>query len=576
MRIWPVLLILGISTAAANPRGGTVVAGTATITAAGKTLTIRQSSLQGIINWQAFENTPSETIAFQQPAASAVTLNRVVGIDPSLIAGNLTANGKVFLINPNGIVFGPTARVNVNSLVASSLSLADSDFLQGKNVFNPTPGEPSSVINQGRITTLPGGTVALVAPIVNNAGSIEAPAGQVILQAAGHYALQTADPGPNVNVAGTSVRMAAIGLTPTLRDVVNTSSLATANQVEVRNDGTVYLHQAGGIAVNEGSIRTDATLIRAAGSVLISANNAVAFRSGSQISSTGRNITAKTGSVRVEASLGGLYYTGPSSPDPATRASVHAGSVEVDVRDKGNVVSTPDASLAFKGDSIRFYVDEGDVGSASAPVRVRGGRLNLFSEKRTYIQADGDIDVGFVQSDRSVRLTATGSILSGVPPEYPNVRLAGGGTAAYLNVLSDDIQLQAGGTIGSPDHHLAIHQRVGTAPTGPFIDVIPRPLEVAPGSLLVITPVDPAAANRPNYVPPTDGSSTSLGGSTIGAPDNVILPALRAAVVKGEEYGPSEGSGLITVVRRTDSEDEEEALAKGRRGTRVARARTRR
>src|SRR5687768_11529696 len=90
----------------ANPRGGRVLSGRASIAESGRVMTINQSTDKAIIHWDRFENSASETIRFQQPQVTSVTLNRVVGVDPSLIAGSLEANGQLFLINPNGIVFG--------------------------------------------------------------------------------------------------------------------------------------------------------------------------------------------------------------------------------------------------------------------------------------------------------------------------------------------------------------------------------------------------------------------------------------------------------------------------------------
>src|SRR5262245_48223425 len=103
----------------ANPNGPTVVSGTATIVPSGNTLTVTNSS-GAIINWAGFNISAGETTRFQQPAASSTVLNRVTAGGASDIRGALESNGRVFLVNPNGVLFGPTAQVNVAGLVASS------------------------------------------------------------------------------------------------------------------------------------------------------------------------------------------------------------------------------------------------------------------------------------------------------------------------------------------------------------------------------------------------------------------------------------------------------------------------
>ncbi len=113
------------SSAYALPAGGTVVAGTSSIVGAKGAVTIDQSSQNAVINWQSFSIGQGEAVTFQQPNSSSVALNRVLGGDPSNILGSLSANGKVFLVNPNGILFAKGAQVNVAGLVASTLDITD-------------------------------------------------------------------------------------------------------------------------------------------------------------------------------------------------------------------------------------------------------------------------------------------------------------------------------------------------------------------------------------------------------------------------------------------------------------------
>src|ERR1035437_1971474 len=146
------------ATAYALPTGGVVAAGSASISANTLGTTINQSTQNAAINWQSFNIAAGESVRFNQPSSSSVTLNRVLGADPSGIFGSLTVNGKVFLVNPNGILFGQGASVNVGGLVASTLNITDRDFMSGNYKFSGTGN--GTVLNQGTINA-DGGYVAL-------------------------------------------------------------------------------------------------------------------------------------------------------------------------------------------------------------------------------------------------------------------------------------------------------------------------------------------------------------------------------------------------------------------------------
>ena len=129
------LALLGFSSAVmALPTGPTVGAGSATFTTSGGTLTI-QNSNNAIINWQGFSIGAGETARFVQPSSSSAVLNRVVTANPSSIFGSLTSNGNVFLVNPNGIVFGAGSQVSAGGLTLSTSDITDANFLAGNYAF---------------------------------------------------------------------------------------------------------------------------------------------------------------------------------------------------------------------------------------------------------------------------------------------------------------------------------------------------------------------------------------------------------------------------------------------------------
>jgi len=169
------VLLFQVMPALALPQGATVANGDATVERNGNQMVINQTSDRAIIYYNSFDIANGEGVRFAQPGSSAAVLNRVNGAGSSTIAGQMSANGRVFLINPNGILFTASAQVDVGALVASALNLSDGDFLSGKLNFS---GGGGSVINEG---TLNGGFVYLVGGTVENKGTINA--GDVILAA---------------------------------------------------------------------------------------------------------------------------------------------------------------------------------------------------------------------------------------------------------------------------------------------------------------------------------------------------------------------------------------------------------
>jgi len=173
-------LMLGFGNLAfALPTDGVLAAGAATISTTGSTTTINQSTANAVINWQSFGIAAGQSVQFVQPGANSVALNRVLGADASSILGNLSANGKVFLLNPNGVLFGAGSQVNVGGLVATTMSLSDAKFMSGDYSFSNAGS--GSVVNQGTINAADGGYVALMGKTVINQGVITARLGSVAL-----------------------------------------------------------------------------------------------------------------------------------------------------------------------------------------------------------------------------------------------------------------------------------------------------------------------------------------------------------------------------------------------------------
>ena len=169
---------MGSGAALAQPIGAAVVAGQAQVLSSGANTLITQTSNKAIINWQDFSVASGATVQFNQPGTSAITLNRVTGAGVSAIDGAIRSNGQVWLLNPNGILIGNGASINVGSLLATTSDIANQDFLAGRYNFS---GGNGAIANSGAIQASSGGSVVLSAPNVTNRGLIRARAGHVVL-----------------------------------------------------------------------------------------------------------------------------------------------------------------------------------------------------------------------------------------------------------------------------------------------------------------------------------------------------------------------------------------------------------
>ena len=267
----------------ANPVGPSVVSGAATFNAVGKNLTVTNSP-GAIINWQGFSIRPDELTRFVQSGAASAVLNRVTGPEQSAILGQLLSNGRVFLINPNGVTVGAGARIDTAGFVASSLNLSNEDFLAGKFRFTD-PGNAGKVTNAGTINAHSGGSVYLVAPTVENHGVITAPNGDVML------------------AAGKSVELVATA-SPDIRVQVEAGGEALNVGQLVAESGRVGIF--GAAIRNAGAVSADSAQITAAGTIVLKASRDVTLEATSTLTASG----AKGGAVTVQAEGGTLLADG--------------------------------------------------------------------------------------------------------------------------------------------------------------------------------------------------------------------------------------------------------------------------
>lgn len=272
------LYIIGTgATAYALPEGGQVAAGQAAITTAGSTMTIAQQTAQAIINWQNFGIGSGEAVHINQPNSQSMLLNRVVGSNPSEIFGQLTANGQVILVNPNGVFFRPGSSVDVGGLTTSTLNIANEDFLKGQLRF--AGDSQNTVINAGSITAQ-NGYVNLLAKEVVNEGIIAAQTGSVNL----------AD--------GGLVVMTASGKDALMDSAVNNSGMIQANTL---GEATGQISLTGDNIATTGTISADGGSNGQGGTIKIIANHKTAVDG--QLSAQGGQLAGDGGFIETSGDI---------------------------------------------------------------------------------------------------------------------------------------------------------------------------------------------------------------------------------------------------------------------------------
>ncbi|MBI5659010.1 MAG: filamentous hemagglutinin N-terminal domain-containing protein [Nitrosomonadales bacterium] len=462
-----VLLAFTVQTVQANPVGGVVSSGQASFATSGNTLTVTNTP-GAIINWQGFSIGKGETTRFAQQSAASSVLNRVVSNNPSSILGTLSSNGRVFLINPNGIVFGQGAVVDVAGMVASTLKLSDADFLAGRHRYTPLPpGEAQGVggvANAGSITArgdgLGGGQIYLIAPNVENTGIINAPNGEILL-AAGHSVelVNSNDPNLRVNITAPAGDATNVG-----KLIVESGSLGLFGTV-VRNSGTASADSAvmqGGRIVFKASQRVEAGGAISAqgtsgGSINLQGDTAVAV--GGAVNADGAQggaITINAGSVSMAGSLTARGTTGQGG----------SISIQSQTTNLNNVHTTLDVSGA-SGGTIREIAGHQITSSATylaAGTAGNGGRIDLSAPATKLLSAQ--IDASGATGGGQIRLG--GEYQGGknlAVDELPNAETLA--VSAGSVIKADATQQGNGGTVILWSNlHSALYADVSAKPAG--------------------------------------------------------------------------------------------------------------
>lgn len=446
-------------TVLANPTGGNVVRGSASISSSGSTLTVANTP-GAIIHWDNFSIAEGETTVFNQVNAASSVLNRVTGGNVSQILGALQSNGQVFLINPSGIVFGANAVVNVAGLVASTLNISDTDFINGRMRFAAEVANAGSVTNHGTISTPTGGYVYLMAPNVENNGIITTPSGEAILAAGNTVELvDSTDPRQRVSVRAenenVNLSQMMVQSNGNIFSVLNRGTVS-ANTVQQDATGRIFFKSAGTIQTTASSVvETKGTTALDGGTFVGFADTAGFYagkfdangKNGGFIETSGRyldvagiqlsaralaaggkagdwlldpfNITIATGNNNISA--------GPTFTPTGTGSTISAATLEAALNAGTNVTI----------DTAGAGSENGDININASIAKTAGGDSTLT------FNADGAITMG-----ANVQITDSGSGKLSVTmlSDRDGTGSIGGITATYIDVAGDvNLKTNSGG-----------------------------------------------------------------------------------------------------------------------------------
>ena len=477
---WPLALAGAVvpGLALGAPSGGTVVGGQASIGGSGGNVVVNQTSNAAIINWQQFSVGSNEYVQFNQSSSSAAVLNRVVGGDASEILGNISANGRVFIINPNGVMFGQGAKVDVGGLVASTLNISDNDFMQGRYVMTGSPSSTAAVSNAGRITATDGGFVVLAGSQVSNSGLIQARLGTVALASGSAVTLgldaqglvdfsvdaKTLSTAAGVENLGSivadggSVVMSAQTARNLIGNAVNNRGTVQARSIGER-EGSIYLLAEGGDILQDGVIDASGASGSDAGTVSIKGDGDILLSGDSRTTATGDS----GGDVRVVAT-GTMTYAKGAELDVSRKTTTGSGGfAELSGHERLLI-----RDLVTLGDYGHLLLDPTDITigpNLADPDPQNPQEPATMSQAllESQIRNAGQGSMITLEASRSITFAKlSGGVLDGTNAQSPSygggldIRLTGNASDAFIkfNDVTDTIKVEgplsvyAGGSYG--------------------------------------------------------------------------------------------------------------------------------
>jgi filamentous hemagglutinin family protein len=451
-------VLLSTTAAFANPTGGTVSAGLASISSSGNTVSVTETSNKAVIDWQSFNIASGETTQFIQPSSSSIVLNRINSGSPSQIFGHLDANGNIIILNQSGVLFGVGSQVDVNGLIATTSDISNQSFMKkGPLKFN-RPGKPTSaVVNEGAITAADAGLVGLVAPNVINSGTITAKLGAVHLASADTFTVDFYGDGllnfgisnavksqlvantGLISAAGGKIALTAAAGNNIVNSLIDVSGKLSAPAVGEK-DGKIFIYAEGSNAV-KGNVTVNKGQKSGSSTVLVDgyldASGYSTGQTGGTISVLGDSIGIMSGAL-IDAS-----------------GDAGGGTIKIggDFHGEG---TTPTA--------LNTYIDPNSLIMANANTTGNGGNVTVWSDNTTQflgnILAEGGKQSGnggYVETSGHGTLDAEGYVDLIAPKglmgtwllDPTNITIDGGVTPAFDNSpgVTDGTQVSLGSSL---------------------------------------------------------------------------------------------------------------------------------
>ncbi|MBN8892303.1 MAG: filamentous hemagglutinin N-terminal domain-containing protein, partial [Rhodospirillales bacterium] len=588
------------------PTGGQVIAGQAGIATNGATMQVTQGTNQAAVNWQSFSVGSQATVKFAVPNSNSMTINRVVGPDPSVIAGRVSSNGQVVLTNQSGVTFTQGAQVDVQSLIVSAPGITEANAKAGRLVFDQPARAGASVVNQGTITVAQTGLAALVAPQVANSGVIRAQLGRVVLAGAAAHTVDlygdgllsidvtkqvtTVPVGPDgkpVTVlvtnsgtiladGGTVVLTASAvdGLVQTLVDSGGTVSAATVGS----RVGRIAIGGTGGDVVVQGTVATRGEAAGTmGGQIEVNApGHTMTLATGAKFDASGR---AGGGLVAVGTTVA-RAKAGPGTAAPTARNVMIAKGVTVaaDALDRGHggnvTVLSSGGSTVHQGSlSARGGAAGGDGGAVElsgdylallgvvnvlAPMGLPGSIL--FDPSSINIVTDGTAKNTVLTNPFDANKTTTTLDYTQINQLSGNVTLQATGTIAMTGAM--DLTAKDAG--GNAPHVTGLtllandNITIGAALTGASNITLSAGATYVDGASKTQTGLSTAVLTINAAVTSTGGAGTTIslasadGGIHINAPVSDAGGALNLSASGGGVFQVA-GAGVITTASLTGS-----------------------
>ena len=281
----------------------TIDAGSVNVSTSNNSLNINQSSQQAIISWNSFNVGSSAKVNFNQPSASATTLNKIFDARPSQIFGQINANGKIILQNSAGIYFGPSSTLNVGSIVATTGTISNQDFLNNKFNFSRNNSK-GNIVNEGSLKAIDN-FVALLAPNIRNEGLIFAEKGSIVLSTGDEVTLNFQNNGHISSIVSTPSSIDSLIQNnkaieaPGGKIILSARAISDLVSGVINQNGTINSGSKANVVVNQGG-----KIFLEASSIKMSSNSSTTSKAkdiGGDISIIGKEISIDNNSV-IDAS----------------------------------------------------------------------------------------------------------------------------------------------------------------------------------------------------------------------------------------------------------------------------------